>query len=214
MCFCRSTYCIYIDISFLKIKNINTKLIYIFSLSSRGWLTCNEHVLYIFLQSWGSVVFITVTVRVSLNLSDFNNLFLEEWWQILIKIYSSLHLKIRVKSAGHRTVSGWSLTTPAGHRRPTSYASASADVFIYRRRPALVRYVTTQKKILNHRPVPGRLSNSPVMCKSLKSYDVSFICDRSINNKYESSGRLSFRQDFWKLHFKNLFCDPVTYLCN
>jgi len=57
---------------------------------------------------------------------------------------------------------------------------ASADVFIYRRRPAPVRYVTTQKKILKNRPVPGRLSNSPVMCKSLKSYDVSFICDRSI----------------------------------
>jgi len=42
--------------------------------------------------------------------------------------------------------------------------------------------VTTQKKILKNRPVPGRLSNSPVMCKSLKSYDVSFICDRSISN--------------------------------
>jgi len=33
--------------------------------------------------------------------------------------------------------------------------------------------------------------------------------------KYESSGPCSFRQeDFWKLHFKNLFFDPVTYLCN
>jgi len=59
---------------------------------------------------------------------------------------------------------------------------ASADVFIYRRRPAPVRYVTTQKKILKNRPVPGRLSNLPVMCKSLKSYDVSFICDRSIKD--------------------------------
>ena len=58
--------------------------------------------------------------------------------------------------------------------------NASADVFIYRRRPAPVRYVTSQKKILKNRPVPGRLSNSPVMSKSLKSYDVSFICDRSI----------------------------------
>jgi len=44
-----------------------------------------------------------------------------------------------------------------------------------------VRFMTTQNKILKNRPVPGRLSNSPVMCKSLKSYDVSFICDRSIN---------------------------------
>ena len=30
--------------------------------------------------------------------------------------------------------------------------------------------------------------------------------------KYESSGPCSFRQeDFWKLHFENLFFDPVTY---
>jgi len=29
-----------------------------------------------FLQSWACVVFITITVRVSLNLSYFNNLFL------------------------------------------------------------------------------------------------------------------------------------------
>ena len=40
--------------------------------------------------------------------------------------------------------------------------------------------MTTQEKILKNRPVPGRLSNSPVMCKSVKSYDVSFICDHSI----------------------------------
>jgi len=80
-----------------------------------------------------------------------------------------LHVKIcfiRVKSAGHRT-----LSVPG---------RTSADVIIYRRRPAPVRYVTTQEKILKNRPVPGRLSNSPVMCKSLKSYDVSFICDHSI----------------------------------
>jgi len=31
----------------------------------------------------------------------------------------------------------------------------------------------------------------------------------------KSSGHWSFRQeDFWKLHFENLFFDPVTYLCN
>jgi len=33
--------------------------------------------------------------------------------------------------------------------------------------------------------------------------------------KYKSSGPCSFRQeDFWKFHFKNLFIDPVIYLCN
>ena len=51
---------------------------------------------------------------------------------------------------------------------------------VYRRRTAPVRYVTTQEKVLKNRPVPGRLSNSPVKCTSLKSYDVSFICDHSI----------------------------------
>jgi len=32
--------------------------------------------------------------------------------------------------------------------------------------------------------------------------------------KYDSSGPCSFRQDFLNVHFKNLFLDPVTYLCN
>jgi len=33
--------------------------------------------------------------------------------------------------------------------------------------------------------------------------------------KYERSMPCSFRQeDFWKLHFENLFFYPVTYLCN
>ena len=40
--------------------------------------------------------------------------------------------------------------------------------------------MTTQEKILKNRPALGQLSNSPVMCKSVKSYDVSFICDHSI----------------------------------
>jgi len=58
---------------------------------------------------------------------------------------------------------------------------APADVFIYRRRTAPVQYVTTQEKYLKNRLVPGRLLNSPVMCTSQKSYDVSFICDHSIS---------------------------------
>ena len=33
--------------------------------------------------------------------------------------------------------------------------------------------------------------------------------------KYESSGPCCFRQeDFWQLHFENLFFNPVNYLCN
>jgi len=96
---------------------------------------------------------------------------------MLILLYASLHMKmcfIRVKSAGHCMVSGWSLTTPSWHR--TVPGRASADDIIYRRRPTPVRYVTTQEKLLKKRPVPGRLSNSSVICKSLKSYVVNFIC--------------------------------------
>ena len=85
---------------------------------------------------------------------------------------------IRVKSAGHCMVSGWSITTPSGHR--TVPGKASAEDIIYRRRPPPVRYETTQEKSLKNRPVPERLSNLPVMCKSLKSYIVSFLCDLSI----------------------------------
>ena len=142
----------------------------------------NEQELLKLLKPWASVVFTSITVRVRRRLSYFNNLFFsKEWWRILILKYTSLHVKIcliRVKSAGHRTVSGWSLTTPAGDR--TVPGRSSTGVIINRRRPASVRNDTTQGKILKNRPVPGRLSYSPVMCKSLKSYDVSFICNHSI----------------------------------
>jgi len=33
--------------------------------------------------------------------------------------------------------------------------------------------------------------------------------------KYKSSGPCSLRQEYFlKLHFENLFFDPLTYLCN
>jgi len=36
-----------------------------------------------------------------------------------------------------------------------------------------------------------------------------------LHTKHESSWPCSFRQEiFWKLHFENLFSDPVTNLCN
>jgi len=143
-----------------KDQNINTK--YIFRLSSWGWLTCN--------QQDSAIEFFAVLSKCGFHHYHcqgqpqsflFNNLFIwknnGEFW------YKCIHhctWKFRVKLAGHPTV---------------------ADVFIYRRRPAPERYVATQKKILKNRPVPGRLLNSPVMCKSLKSYDVSFICDHSIS---------------------------------
>ena len=50
--------------------------------------------------------------------------------------------------------------------------------------------VTTQEKNLKKRPVPRRLSNSLVMCKSLKLYDVSFICDHSITEVFRKQVRV------------------------
>jgi len=58
----------------LKTQNINTK-IYI-SLEQLRMINMQQQVLLIFLRSWASVVSITITVRVSLNLFHFNNLFL------------------------------------------------------------------------------------------------------------------------------------------
>ena len=39
------------------------------------------------------------------------------------------------------------------------------------------------------RPVPGRFSISPVICKSLNSYGGSFICDHSITSKLSTTHR-------------------------
>jgi len=79
---------------------------------------------------------------------------------------SALHLKIRVKSAGHRTVSGWSLTTLYGAQ------PGIGRCYHIRRRPAPVRYVTTQEKILI------KFAGDVQICEI---YDVSFICDHSIS---------------------------------
>ena len=52
--------------------------------------------------------------------------------------------------------------------------------------------MTTSEKILRNRPVPWRLLNSPVMCTSLKSYDVSFLCDLSKRNIYPVGNHFDF----------------------
>ena len=54
-------------------------------------------------------------------------------------MYASLHVRILVKSAGHQTVSGWPLTSPAGHQ---------PNVIIYRHRAAPVWYVPRKRKFL------------------------------------------------------------------
>ena len=63
-------------------------------------------------------------------------------------MYLLFHVKIRVKSTGHCTVSADLLQRRRGTvRHRTVLGLAPADVFIYRRRTAPVRYVTTQEKI-------------------------------------------------------------------
>jgi len=118
------------------------------------------------LQSWASVVFTSSTFRVSIIVSNFNNLFLwrndGKFWY-----YCMHHCTWKCVSYGVRLIFYNIVRCPAGHRPMISYTPP-------------VQYVTTQEKFLKNRPVPGRLSNSPVMCKSLKSYVVSFICDHSI----------------------------------
>jgi len=78
--------------SLMKTQNINTKHNYIFRSSCWWWVTCNEQVLLKVLLSWASVVITFITVRVSFSLSCFNNtVSLEEWWRILILVYTSMH---------------------------------------------------------------------------------------------------------------------------
>jgi len=60
----------------------------------------------------------------------------------------------------------------AGHRQMLLYTDAGWHTH--------ARYVTTQEKIIKNRPVPGRLSKSPIIFKSLKSYGVCFIRNHSI----------------------------------
>jgi len=105
MCICRNTYFIYIDISRQKTKNICTKI-------------------YILLEQLKinnmqrTSVFFAVLSKSGFHLHHCQNqpqsfLFkqpvsLEEWWRILLLMYTLLHLKmcfIRVKSAGHSTIS-------------------------------------------------------------------------------------------------------------
>ena len=79
---------------------------------------------------------------------------------------------------------GRSLKTPA--ESLTAPAWTSAYVVIYRRRPAPVQYVTTQGINVENRPVHGRFSISPVICKSLKSYVGTFVCDHSIKITFQT----------------------------
>ena len=99
-------------------------------------------------------------VIVSLSVSYFNNLFL---WMMMENVVINIYiiagktffylLQRRLGIVQCCSVPGW----------------ASADVIIYRRRPVPIWCLTMQKKILKNCPVPRPLSNSPMICKSLKS---------------------------------------------
>ena len=109
-------------------------------------------------------------------------------------MYSSLHVKIRVnRQLTVRCPADLLQRRQGTVRHRTVTGRASADVFMYRRWPVSVRFVTTQEKILKNRRVPGRIfRSSPVMCKSLKSYDVRFICDQSISINSYFHAHISF----------------------
>jgi len=87
----------------------------------------------------------------------------------MLLMCKSLHVEIcfiRVKSACHRTVSGWSINYRPGASRCYIQAPAGAHTICDHAR-----------KNVKNRHVPGRFLNSPVMCKSLKSSGGSFLCD-------------------------------------
>jgi len=106
-------------------------------------------------------------------------LLVDEWVRMYIYIIARENLFHSCKNRP------WIVRWPADllQRRPgivrcrTVPGRDSVDVIIYRRQPAPVRYVTTKEKIIKTRSVSGRLSFLPVICRSLKSSGVSFICD-------------------------------------
>jgi len=65
---------------------------------------------------------------------------------------------------------------PPGHRPMLSYTDAGAPL----------QYVTTQGINVENRPAHGRFSISPVICKSLKSYVGTFVCDHSIKITFQT----------------------------
>ena len=118
------------------------------------------------------MVFITITGRVSHNLSSFNNLFL---LGMMANFDINVVITARENSCkiGRASYSVWLISYNA--------VRASADIVINRRWSAPVQYVTTQENNLIYRPVPWSLSTLPLMYESLKPYDISFICDHRIS---------------------------------
>ena len=122
--------------------DINTKLL--ISLQKLRMKICNEQVLLQLLQSWASVAFTSITVRVWQNLSYFGHpVSLKALWLMMI-----LHVDTFISS----------LRCPADRnkcRRRTVSSRISADAITCRHRPVPVRYVTTHGKMLKIVRYPG-----------------------------------------------------------
>ena len=100
-----------------------------FRLRSWGWITCNEKVLLKCLQSWARVVFISITVRVSISVSNCNNLL---FWRNNGEFWYNCHYIIARENVFHPCKIGlasygvrWSFTMPSGHRLMIPYTDAS-----------------------------------------------------------------------------------------
>jgi len=114
----------------------------------------------------------TITVRVRLSLSYFNNLFHwsndgEGWYWC-----SWLHVKILFLpwNIGRAPYSARLISkTPVGHRTMSNCGECYH-----------IQTPVGARTIYDKALMPGRFSNFPVSCKSLKSYGDSFICDHSI----------------------------------
>jgi len=136
MCIFRSTYCIYIDILLQETKTINTEIYILLEQLRMNNMQRTSAIK--FLQSWASMVFIFITVRVSLSLSYLNNLFLWRYdseFDINVYFIAPENLfhpcKIDRKSYGVRLIfynASWApydiVRCPAGHRPMLSYTDA------------------------------------------------------------------------------------------
>jgi len=159
-CFCRRTYCIYIDISFLNTKNINI-LNNIFRLCSWG-LTYSEHVLLGKKQSRASV-FLSLSESVSIFLILTTCFFWETMASFDIYVFiiaREISCKIGRSPYGVRLISYNAgrapydiLRCPTGHRSMFSYTDDE-------RRP--YDMWPCKRKFVKNRPVP-------VLCQSVMS---------------------------------------------
>jgi len=155
---CKSTYCIYIDISLLKTKNINTK-IYISLEQLRMNKMQQTSTIQIVLSKCG---FHLHHCQSQLQSFYVNNLF---FWR-KDSIFDNVYIIAREKLCHPCTIGARQISYNAGR-------------CFHIQTPAGVHTICDHAREKN-RPKLRRLSNSPVICKSLKSYGVNFVFDHSM----------------------------------